>query len=281
MGKRKYGWTENKIAKYIKEGRGSGELGSYKPWLTIHDVPSRGNSSRIKGWKTGRNHHFFSNIERNYFYLLEWSEAVLDVREQFPLNRTKTLEIAENKGIKHIKDNKNNTFIPVTTDVVITIRRNNQVQSEAISIKPSEHLEDNDVLDKLEIEREYWKQQEINWLIVTERDLPSNLTRNIQWIHPFRIIEKEQVELANTFLKYLNDTYNKNQIVSIFDLITAFEEDYILNAGTGVNYFRYLLANKVVSINMNEKLDLRKRTIHDLSINHQKEGIDYFNASSK
>ena len=39
MAKRETGWTEKKIARYYKEGRGSGELGQYKPWLTIQDVP--------------------------------------------------------------------------------------------------------------------------------------------------------------------------------------------------------------------------------------------------
>lgn len=42
MPKRQTGWTEAKISRYIKEGRGQGELASYKPWLTIQDVPSHG-----------------------------------------------------------------------------------------------------------------------------------------------------------------------------------------------------------------------------------------------
>ncbi|TFJ92377.1 hypothetical protein [Lentibacillus salicampi] len=35
MAKRKNPWTEDKIARYYKEGRGSGELAHYKPWLTV------------------------------------------------------------------------------------------------------------------------------------------------------------------------------------------------------------------------------------------------------
>ncbi|WP_224752589.1 hypothetical protein [Metabacillus arenae] len=54
MSKRTNGWTEEKIARYYAEGRGKGELASYKPWLTIQNVPSSGRVHRFKGWKTNR-----------------------------------------------------------------------------------------------------------------------------------------------------------------------------------------------------------------------------------
>lgn len=57
MAKRQTGWTEAKISRYIKEGRGQGELAFYKPWLTtIQDVPSSGRVHRFIGWKTSREH---------------------------------------------------------------------------------------------------------------------------------------------------------------------------------------------------------------------------------
>ncbi len=35
-------WDENKIKKYISEGRGQGVGKDYKPWITVHDFPSEG-----------------------------------------------------------------------------------------------------------------------------------------------------------------------------------------------------------------------------------------------
>jgi len=35
MAKRKSGWTEEKIARYIKSGKGQGELEEYIPWLNV------------------------------------------------------------------------------------------------------------------------------------------------------------------------------------------------------------------------------------------------------
>jgi len=59
MAKRKIDWDENKLKKWIQEGRGQGEGKDYKPWLTVQDFPSKGRVSRVFGWKTKRIHHFF------------------------------------------------------------------------------------------------------------------------------------------------------------------------------------------------------------------------------
>jgi hypothetical protein len=85
--KRRYSFDEDKLVRFTKEGRGQGTGGNYKPWLTIQDVPSRGRAARPTGWKTGRVHHFLSDIETAVFYLLDWEDHVLDIREQFPLDR--------------------------------------------------------------------------------------------------------------------------------------------------------------------------------------------------
>src|SRR5436309_2818870 len=136
MAKRSTDWTENKIARYQKEGRGQGEFSFYLPWLNIQDVPSEGRSHRPKGWKTHRIHQLLSDLELKFFYHLEWTEDVLDIREQYPiLNREETIQIAEEKGINHPKDNKTGTPIVMTTDFLITIRLSNEIKYLARSIK--------------------------------------------------------------------------------------------------------------------------------------------------
>lgn len=90
----------SKIEKWIKEGRGTGIGSEYKPWLNIQDVASMGRSTRLKGIKTNRQHEFLSDLERNYFYLTEYSDFVVDIREQFPLlPLEETIVIADELGI--------------------------------------------------------------------------------------------------------------------------------------------------------------------------------------
>jgi hypothetical protein len=85
MAKRSRKTDQAVIDRRIKEGRGQGTGAEYTPWLYVQDVPSNGLAHRIKGWKTKREHHFFSTLERDYFYVLEWSPFVIDIREQYPL----------------------------------------------------------------------------------------------------------------------------------------------------------------------------------------------------
>lgn len=263
MAKRSYRWSEEKIAKLQKEGRGSGELGNYKPWLTIHDVPSKGNSSRIKGWKTGRIHHFFSNIERSYFYLLEWSENVIDIREQFPIDRNETVTISDEKGIKHIKDTTSDIYIPMTTDFLITLKKGKKVSVIARSIKPFSQLEDERTLEKLDVEREYWEKNGVNWALVTEKEIPKNYVKNIQWVHPFVSLETSEDEvLAQRLLGYLESRNTSN---TLFNVITKFEDDHLLEPGISVNFLRYLLARKLISLDMDKKINLRNISTQELT----------------
>lgn len=192
--KRTNRWTENKIARYYAEG--SGKLTDYKPWLTIQNVPSSGRVHRIKGWTTHRIHHLLSDLERDYFYLLDWSDRVIDICEQFPLNREKTLIIAENKKIKNPEDSTTKTPLVFTTDFFITIRENATIKNLARTIKPSQLLNDPRIIDKFEIERQYWENSKIDWGIITEKNLPKQICQNIGWVDSSYELQEEDLNLS-------------------------------------------------------------------------------------
>ncbi|MGL5942124.1 MAG: TnsA endonuclease C-terminal domain-containing protein [Waterburya sp.] len=110
MARSRYDWTQAKFERYVKEGRGKGSGKDYKPWITIQDFPSRGRVSRSLGWKSDRIHHFMSDWELRFFYLLEWSTTVQDIREQYPLlNLDLAFCIADELGIEYPREPKNNT----------------------------------------------------------------------------------------------------------------------------------------------------------------------------
>lgn len=95
----------SKVEKWIKEGRCSRIRADYKPWLNIQDVSSLGRSTRLRGIKTNRQHEFLSNLERNYFFVTEYSDFVVDIREHFPLlTLEETIVIADALGFKHPTD---------------------------------------------------------------------------------------------------------------------------------------------------------------------------------
>lgn len=140
MARNRYGFDEDKITRFHKEGRGTGCGAAYKPWLTVRDVPSSGRSHRPHGLKTGRVHHLLSDIEHDLFLLLDWADSVRDIREQFPLDRSITQRIAEKTGIPHPLDRPSRTPLVMTTDVVADLLRDGRLVQMAWAVKPADKV---------------------------------------------------------------------------------------------------------------------------------------------
>nr|WP_244905023.1 TnsA endonuclease N-terminal domain-containing protein [Lysinibacillus boronitolerans] len=115
----------SKVEKWIKEGRGSGIGADYKPWLNIQDVSSLGRSTRLKGIKTKGSTNFYQ-IWNETTFLIEYSDFVFDIREQFPLlPLEETIVIADELGLKHPTDPKTNQPVVMTTDFLLTVEKGN------------------------------------------------------------------------------------------------------------------------------------------------------------
>ena len=263
MAKRNADWNEDKLNRWIKEGRGQGEGRDYKPWITITDFPSQGRCARVKGIKTGRVHHFLSDIQREYFYLLEFDEAniIFDIKESYPLlDFYDVVQDTQDLNKQYFKDK--NTGLPyvLTTTFLITIKSlNGGVEYVARSVKAASELERKTTLEKLEMERRYWQAKSIDWSIVTEKDIKSINAKNIEWalssIHAFPdmgLSEQEIIELGAALQLRLYS----NKDSSIRSIVTGLEVDYALDEGTGLFLFRYLVAIKAVRLNMNIPIDL-------------------------
>ncbi|MEM1309816.1 MAG: TnsA endonuclease N-terminal domain-containing protein [Cyanobacteria bacterium P01_H01_bin.153] len=240
-------------SKRFKEGRGQGRGSDYMPWLHIQDVPSQGLASRINGWKTSRVHHFLSELEVRYFYALEWANRVSDIREQFPLlPLEETLSIADACGFRHPIDPKTQEPVVMTSDFIITLRQGVGFIEQIRTIKPAADLRSTRTLEKLEIERQYWQRRGLDWRIVTEREIPTTLTDNVKWLHPYRHIEElepltvYEVQRITSFLTPLVIS-GKGSLVKL----TATCDDRLgLTPGSSLSVVRYLLANRQWEVDM-------------------------------
>jgi hypothetical protein len=252
VAKRKRQLTEAKIEKMIKEGRGQGFGKDYLPWLTIQDVPSEGRATRGVGWTTGRRHQLLSDIERDYFYLLDYCDDVSDIREQFPLlPLEETQMIADKMGVEHPKDTITGIPIVMTTDFLVTYRD----KTFARTVKPSAELEDERTIAKFEIERIYWEARHVDWGIVTDSDLPDALIRNIEWVH--KEYHNEDVPELGIFTirnlqQMLSSRLQNGEVISKACL--ACDERLGLDAGTSLALFRHFIARKIWSVDMTERI---------------------------
>lgn len=258
MAKRKRRRTVESIRRLIRDGRGRGRLGDYKPWLYIQDVASRGLACRTKGWKTGRVHHFLSRLELFYFYLLEWSLIVVDIREQYPLLPVEeTVSIAASCGIRHPLDPKTRVPVVMTTDFVITVRHPIGDVDEPHTLKYACDLSNTRTLEKLEIERRYWQRRNKRLKIVTEQNLPTVLARNVQWVHPYRQFRDFTTLSGFTFSLAASNvmTVVRRQHAPLSRLALQLDRKFEFAPGTSLAIARYLIANRYLQIDMLKKIN--------------------------
>lgn len=168
----------------LKNKYGVGEGEDYKPWLRVQDVPSKGSSAKIQGIKIDREHHTLSEGESAFFYLAEFRDSVVDIREQFPLIPIDlTIKIASVLGVAHpsIPDSKDLNIL--TTDFLLTCSdKRKGVWYEAVSIKSNaKDLVDQRTAEKLDIERVWWELLGIPFRIYVNTIENQTKSKNIQW----------------------------------------------------------------------------------------------------
>src|SRR5438552_17486860 len=96
----------------------------------------------VVGLRTGRTHHYLSDIEYGYHLLAEYSTKVSDIREQFALLPwEETQSIATDLRIRHPVYPATHTPIVMTSDIVLTIASSSPLQLCVVSVKPASQLE--------------------------------------------------------------------------------------------------------------------------------------------
>lgn len=260
MAKRNLDWNENKLRRFLEEGRGQGIGKDYKPWLTIQDFPSMGRVSRIYSNKTQRIHQFFSDNETRMFYLLHWEDDVIDIREHYPLlDIGQVIEDKRGLNLEKFVDKQTGTPYVFSTTFLITVRDvKNKESYIARSVKSSIELEKKHIIEKFELERRYWESKGIDWGIVTQKDIPVIKTKNIEWVYSSLedseergIDNKTKADLSEELAHILLDSTD-----TVRKTTSSLDNEFQLEKGTGLYLFKYLIATKKIKVDMDKKIDI-------------------------
>ena len=262
MARRRYSFDETKLKRFAKEGRGTGHGSDYRPWLQVQDVPSHGRSTRIHSYKTGRQHHLLSDLETGLFLILDWADHVVDIREQFPLDRDVTRMLAAKMGVVHPRDVQTKSDIVMTTDLLVDVRLDGGVSLIALSVKPASKLEGARTLEKLELERRFWARINVPWYLVTERELHAVRIGNLRWLHEMRSLD----ELKTPHADYWPDRCNRflGELSRargglIEDFLKHLQQNCEFGAGEAMTVLRHLAANKRIRLDLNREFSAKDR----------------------
>lgn len=159
---------ETKIARHMGTGTGK----HYIPYILTSEFNSQGTAAVIPDWKTGRGVHCLSQAEAYWYYVLRWGDENEDIREQFPLERSITEQIAEQNGFKH-PGKKDHVM---TTDFVVSRTDGTTI---AYSVKPDRELSER-ALQILCIEKIYWMSKGVDYQMLFREDINLTLVGNIR-----------------------------------------------------------------------------------------------------
>ena len=271
MAKRKRALTENTIKKRKKEGRCTGDGKDYIPWIKVQDIASLGVSLKTFSYETNRQHHLLSRLESQFYYIVEWSDRITDIKEQYVLDMDETIEIANELRIKHPKDPITKVLSPMSTDFLLVENIDGKQKSIARTVKYVKDLRKKRVLEKFDIERIYWQRRNIDWGIVTENDINPVLVQNIIWVRKAKTlmgIDDLNIDLIIQIeLELRNKIYRNN--ISISKISSIIDTFYFLETGTSLFVVRFLIANKIWRVNMYEPINNPDSiiTLQDINLN--------------
>lgn len=248
-------WTEKKISRMVTEGYGRGAGASYMPWIQVAMVSSLGRSRRVFSPKTGRVHHLLSDVEYRLFLALEWQRDITDIREQYPLDRALSQEIADGLHIRH--PCYPTTFVKtvMTADFLVTRVRNGAECLESYNAKCTYEAQDMRSMDKLEIQRSYFAKLDIPHHLVFDTDIPLQKIKNIDWIRDSLVKDGEAVphpdywkSMTSRMTRALYEPTGPKVTLAAF--CNQFDATHGAEQGTGLRAARMLMAERVLTVNL-------------------------------
>jgi len=144
----------------------------------------------------------------------------------------------------------------MTSDFVLTVLLGGTTSEIVRTYKPSADLSSRRTLEKLEIERRYWTSLGREWLIVTEREIPSTVVQNIAWVHSFRGVDSVVVPAgqAGWLMDSLHQRLRENHDRPIATVCSAADESAGFQPGTHLALVRHALANRRWSVDMHVEI---------------------------
>lgn len=232
---------DSRSQKWLKQGRGTGTGKDYQPWLTVRDLPSAGRSHRVWGFQTQRTHHLLSDLELAAFFLFDWNPSVIDIREQYPLRLDDTCELAAQAGIRHPA--ARGKIQIMSTDFLVDTNKP-KLSRMAIQVKTASDLSNSRTIEKLELERRYWAMKGVPWYLLTDKQIPKIVIRNIAWLYPSQIVPggvEDTFDMATIYLRFFMEhpTSRISQVAMMLD------QAYSFTAGESLQKIRSLLAMRV------------------------------------
>jgi hypothetical protein len=188
------------------------------------------------------------------FLAAEWSNDVIDIREQYPLDREISQTIAHQLKIRHPYYPGTKVPTVMTADFLLTVLKNGDETFIVLNAKRDEEAEDERSIEKLEIQRTYFEQLQTPHNLVYHGQLPKQKLKCIAWIREAQLKDGEE-EPREGYYAALNARMGRELASttkpsgSLATYCNSFDERHGLETGTGLRVARMLMQERSLKVN--------------------------------
>ena len=136
----------------------------------------------------------------------------------------------------------------------------------ALQVKYAKDLDDPRTIEKIEIEKRFWKSKDVPFYIITENEIPKIISNNIKWLYPAR--NTNSVNLSFSDYEYYSKQLLKHSSLKLIEFCKKCDTANDLDIGTSLSYMKAFLAHNYMSFDITK--DYRKLLCSDISIVEQK-----------
>ncbi len=246
----------------------------YQPWKTVRQSNTYGQGQEIYSYLTNRTHHLYSRGERAPFFALEHHPAITEIYEQFPLPINETLDIAVKLNILHPGAYKerhdHDGVIPaktMTSDLVVKLTRaDGSEKLKVFSYKYSSALDPKRSVrqakrtqEKLDLEKKYWKDQGVEWVLVTEQSFNPNLIYNLEYLREcYEFSEELDVsdDFYNLVIRRLREVFIGTPNLTVMNVLKLVSKEQSISLHQCQTLFQKAVYENHLKLNLNYQIEL-------------------------
>lgn len=222
--------------------------------LKVTTFSSKGRATRLYSDKCkGGIAHLQSDNQLRTFLILEWDDDVKKIEVNTELyGLEEVLSNVDDLNLNRFRNKETGELFQLHTNFLVTIKPYRGIYKQiAISVKSTSELERKTVIEKLEIEKRYWKQRRIEFFVITDKEIDKIFTNNILWAREARsnksLTNKEA--LAEKLYYFMED----NKEIVTKKLLEDFDKKEGVKEGTGLFLLRYLISLKQIVVDMKKE----------------------------
>ena len=183
----------NKALKTLDKWHDALDKKQYEPLIKVWSGPKGTRRHLYKGAKSKRNHHFLSDGERRLGIIRDSLPETVNYFEQYPLwDLELCVRIAIDMGIKYPCDEEGEAYV-LSTDfycLETDLADNNLATKEVARTYKTLDSLDREIkhpvsvtrtLQKLELERRYYEDKQIPFVLETDHNVSVNCAYNLKW----------------------------------------------------------------------------------------------------